>query len=170
MVIKNNIFNVKLSPAKPNITAITKSLLQSTVANLYQWYLNNTSITSATTQTLAITQNGNYAVKIDSTNGCSNLSDPFAASTVGIVGVNNSDNEIKIYPNPASTELYIETSSLEKLTVQLFDMTGKEVLGNINLTQSTNINIQTLSEGMYLVRITDAHSQIINMQKVAVLR
>ena len=159
---------VKASPAKPIITALTKSLLQSTVANSYQWYLNNTSITSATTQTLAITQNGNYSVKIDSTNGCSNLSDPFAASTVGVKEI-IANNEIKIYPNPASTELYIETTSLEKLTVQLFDMTGKEVLGDIYFTHSTNINTQTLSEGIYFVRITDANGAMVKTQKILIL-
>ncbi|MEI6596417.1 MAG: PKD domain-containing protein, partial [Bacteroidota bacterium] len=161
---------VKPSPAKPMVSAITKSLLQSTVDNSYQWYLNNSIISSANNQTLAITTNGNYSVLIDSTNGCSNLSNPFAASSVGVAGINISQNEIKIYPNPAKDELHIETSGNEKFGVQLFDMTGKEVSGNISFINSAIINTQSLSEGIYFVRITDVKGIVFIVQKVVLVR
>jgi hypothetical protein len=164
------IVTVKASPTKPNITAITKSLLQSTVANTYQWYLNNTSITSATNQTLIITSNGSYTVKIDSTNGCSNLSIPFAASTVGIAAINNYDNEINIYPNPTTFELNIQTTSNEKLTAQMFDITGKQVIDNVFFNFSANINTSSLYEGMYFVRITNADGAVVKSQKIVVVR
>jgi len=171
-------FTVKANPAKPSITALSSSLLQSTVANSYQWYLNNAIISSATNQTLAITINGNYSVKIDSTNGCGNLSNPFAAASVGVneVSVNT---EMKIYPNPASDVLNIVQSAIsnlsagqagQQLAVSILDALGKTVLEPITFNNSVTINTSSLSEGMYFVRITDANSVVVKMQKVAVVR
>ena len=160
---------VKANPAKPSIIALTKSLLQSSVANSYQWYLNNSIISSATNQSLAITVNGNYSVKIDTTNDCTNTSNIFTASSVGENEV-YINNEIKIYPNPAHDEFDIETTNIEKLNVQLFDITGKELSETIQFVKSVKFTTEALSEGIYFVRITNSNSKIIKTQKVAVVR
>ena len=165
------VVTVKSSPAKPMVSAITNSLLQSTVANSYQWYLNNSIISSATNQTLAITTNGNYSVLIDSTNGCSNLSNPFAASSVGIVGLNISQNEIKIYPNPATQELFISFLSPQNtntILIEVIDIKGSKLMSfneTIQTGKPLSIDINDLAEGMYFVMVNNKAYKFVKTDK-----
>ena len=165
------VVTVNSSPAKPVISAITKSLLQSTTATSYQWYLNNSIISSATNQTLAITQNGNYSVLIDSTNGCSNLSNSFAASTVGIEGINISQNEIKIYPNPATQELFISFLSPQNtntILIEVIDIKGSKLMSfneTIQIVKPLSIDINELAEGMYFVMVNNKAYKFVKTDK-----
>ena len=145
--------------------------MQSTTANSYQWYLNSSIISSAINRTLAISTNGNYSVKIDSTNGCENTSNLFAASSVGVNEISE-NTEIKIYPNPANDELNIVQSAMsnQQLAVSILDALGKTIIASITFNNSATINTSSLSEGMYFVRITDANGVVVKMQKVAVVR
>jgi PKD repeat protein len=150
------VITVKANPAKPIVSAITKSLLQSTLANSYQWFLNNNVLTNATNQTLTITQNGNYTVKIDTSNGCTSISNPFAASSVGMNEL-AVDNEIKIYPNPATNELYINASSLQngrEICIEVFDLKASKLISVYENTNSViKIDISKINAGMYFVLI-----------------
>ena len=161
--------NVKANPIQPIISAVSNSQLESTTANAYQWYKDGNMLNGASYQTLMLTSNGSYTVKIDSSNLCSNLSNPFIASSVGVNEM-VSEKVIKIYPNPAINELHIVTQGSEKLSVQLFDFTGKEASERIVFSHSTDINTQLLSEGMYFVKISDANGAVVKTEQVFMKR
>lgn len=76
-------------------------------------------------------------------------------------------NLYKVYPNPASNILAIETNEQEQFLVELFDMTNKKVLEASN---SKEINIQDLNKGLYFVRITNKKGAILLLQKLVVLK
>ncbi len=88
------------------------------------------------------------------------------------VGINEIylESNVSFYPNPATNELHIERTGTEKLTAQVFDITGKQILENILFTSSSTINTSSLHEGMYFIRITDADGIVVKTQKVAVVR
>jgi polyhydroxybutyrate depolymerase len=69
-----------------------------------------------------------------------------------------------IYPNPASNSV---TIGIENANVSIFDITGKLVL-NISDSNNQTIDISTLSEGMYIVKINDNGK--ISEQKLQVVR
>ena len=54
----------------------------------------------------------------------------------------NNQLQAKVYPNPASKDVWIEIGSLnnEKLTIIFNDMTGKQVLIQINISNEANKN------------------------------
>ncbi|HXB42310.1 MAG TPA: FG-GAP-like repeat-containing protein [Bacteroidia bacterium] len=79
-------------------------------------------------------------------------------SPVGISRL-SSNQEIFVYPNPASNQITIQNDLAEKQIVQIFDMNGKNVL-NQNINTTTNINISTLSDGVYEVRIKLSNGNI----------
>jgi len=55
-----------------------------------------------------------------------------------------------IYPNPVSTNLYIQiTNELEFISVSLFDYLGKSVLKSTK----TMLDVSSLSEGMYFLKV-----------------
>ena len=64
------------------------------------------------------------------------------------------DKDIKIYPNPAINEIYIESNELPVLNWRITDASGKLVLKNesgFSRSQQFNINIKSLSSGIYTV-------------------
>jgi hypothetical protein len=80
------------------------------------------------------------------------------------------NQSISIYPNPANTEVHIQTSSSEKLLVQLYDITGKQVTQVVSFTSSITINLNDVSEGLYFVRISNSNNQIIQTQKLSLVK
>ncbi len=60
---------------------------------------------------------------------------------------------LKMYPNPAKNNLFIETALNSDINVAIIDVLGKEV---INSKVSNNaVNISGLTPGMYIVKITE---------------
>jgi hypothetical protein len=69
-------------------------------------------------------------------------------------GINNIfENSILIYPNPAETEIFIETK-IEIERVELLDVTGRILIDDGQSKMKKSINISLLPSGVYLVRIT----------------
>ncbi|MFI5222546.1 MAG: T9SS type A sorting domain-containing protein, partial [Bacteroidia bacterium] len=72
--------------------------------------------------------------------------------------------------NPGENEINIQTNSLDKFSVQLFDITGNTVTSNYSFTSTATINVSSLSQGIYFLRITDAKGGLVKIQKVAVMK
>ncbi|EMQ95315.1 hypothetical protein D778_02837 [Xanthomarina gelatinilytica] len=68
------------------------------------------------------------------------------------LGVNNNEvSAFSVYPNPASNHVVV-SSNMEKATVEVYDMTGKQVLNkNLNLGENS-MDVSALSSGVYLAR------------------
>ncbi|HTA61363.1 MAG TPA: PKD domain-containing protein [Bacteroidia bacterium] len=64
----------------------------------------------------------------------------------------NSNVDISIYPNPNNGNFVIETTSTEKQTIQIIDVTGKLVLQQI-INGKAIIDASSLDNGIYLVQI-----------------
>jgi hypothetical protein len=67
------------------------------------------------------------------------------SGTLGIDDISIAD-QIKIYPNPAQSELNIS----EPANVQIFNILGQKV---IELKEVSQINIATLTEGLYIIEL-----------------
>jgi gliding motility-associated-like protein len=77
------------NPVQPEVSgnnfvcAGDTGLLSSTLAATYQWIRNGSQIAGATNPILAITQGGNYQVRISDANGCTSVSNIFNVQSVG---------------------------------------------------------------------------------------
>jgi hypothetical protein len=121
----------------------------------YQWIncANNSPIAGATAQSYTPTSSGNYAV-IVSYMGCSDTS---ACTNVIPASVNSlpEATEFNVYPNPAHTEVYIE-SAVTKGVYKVTDHLGRVVLqGNIN-GNKTVVPLRDIAPGVYLLSIDDS--------------
>jgi hypothetical protein len=82
--------------------------------------------------------------------------------------INN--NQIKVYPNPASTHFYIEFN--KELVQQYKSIELENILGNIILKTSSigqekiELGIQNYSDGMYQIKIKDKNQDIIFISKL----
>jgi hypothetical protein len=120
----------------------------------YQWIncSNNAPIAGATAQAYTPTASGSYAV-IVSYMGCSDTSactNVIPASVGSLPGA----AEFNVYPNPAHTEVYIE-SAVTKGSYKITDQLGREVLqGSINGNKTT-VSLRDVAAGVYLLSIDE---------------
>ena len=105
---------------------------------------------------------GNYTVwlKTYSSGGCSDsvyeniFVDSICAVKLGIKAKLNKASDIKLYPNPASTSLTIESSANLIQSITVFDATGKQVYQSENLkAQNQSVPVNNLPSGIYIVKI-----------------
>ena len=96
-------------------------------------------------------QNGTYTVQVRDANGClTEVTFEILNSTVATHFL--SDEEVKVYPNPAINKLYIQKSNdlnIELISIETVD--GK-VLKQLPFAGS--IDISSLTKGVYLIRLT----------------
>tara|TARA_R110002124_G_scaffold5301_1_gene33021 strand:+ start:32856 stop:35453 length:2598 start_codon:yes stop_codon:yes gene_type:complete len=61
-------------------------------------------------------------------------------------------NRILLYPNPANTFLYLDSSATVK-SYEIFDLLGQKILSNPNVSNGTAIDISELNVGNYFIKI-----------------
>lgn len=65
--------------------------------------------------------------------------------------------KVTLYPNPGSSELNFESESAI-IKVSVYDLSGKLIQSNSDIN-ITNINVDFLNDGMYLIEITNEENQ-----------
>ena len=75
---------------------------------------------------------------------------------VGLTDLASKPNTIKVYPNPSSTEITIETSSISSQNhLSIMSLSGQQLF-NRQITESkTVIDISNLTSGVYILRLTN---------------
>lgn len=68
-------------------------------------------------------------------------------------------NDVKMYPNPVKNTLYFDLNSQEKTIIEVYSVLGKKVISK-TLIGSNYINTTNLSQGIYIVRITQGNKTI----------
>lgn len=125
----------------------------------FNWYYEGMLISSATDLLLCTEAAGLYSLEIiDNTTGCGvemmieGSYDPNLDCTTSLDEL-NTEKEWRVYPNPFSSELNIE-SNLNKQTVfYLFDVLGRAVYSEQLESSNRRINIENLTNGMYLYKV-----------------
>lgn len=149
LVEQNDTVNTQLSTNDPSI-----SLNDST--SMYQWYDCNadTIINGETSHTFTATANGNYAAIItDSLSGCIDTTSCVNITTVGIKKTTSPALKLKIFPNPTSGKLFVESE--EENPFRIVNQLGKVVMEGSLKKGSQTINLHKLSSGIYFFTTTN---------------
>ena len=73
-----------------------------------------------------------------------------------IISVNETlFNDIQVYPNPASTQLTIDTGSNwnNVSAIELYDLSGRRVWSERVNARTTLVNLSNFSEGIYILKL-----------------
>ena len=138
----------------------------------YQWYQGNTLLTGDTLRTFTATQNGVYTLHYTDARGCSAVSNSVTITGVGINEINPS--EYRIYPNPASELIQLDLSRMDQATLNelseivVYDLLGEKIK-SLPISQ-TNISVKDLSNGTYLIGVTDKNQSRKILGKFNVLK
>jgi hypothetical protein len=132
----------------------------------YQWLDCNNSfalIPGATSQSFTPSTDGDYAVEI-SLNSCTDTS---ACMQVTGIGLNESLNRkrIKIYPNPLTTNLFVELDTKEDIKVSLISIAGQTIYQEeFRNDEKVKIDLSNFKNGLYILRVdsdTDTFKELI---------
>lgn len=151
----------------PTISLNSDNQLVSSAVTGNQWYLDGNLITGATNQAYHPTQNGTYTVKT-TVNGCtSEFSAGYNFRITGVINLNN-DKYIKLFPNPTNQKIFImwNATDLTSLNIEITSLNGKLMLANKNVSSGSTIDISSLAQGVYMIRIYQAKLKINKTIKV----
>jgi len=135
----------------PTITR-SNNILQTGSFASYQWLRNGADVSSATTQSITITQNGNYSVVVTNANGCSDTSAVLSVTTLGVQDITSACG-VKLYPNPNNGSFILEFADDVVRDVDITDAVGRIVMVSAKVSRQQNFNLEQLATGVYIVRI-----------------
>lgn len=119
-------------------------------SGVYQYLWSGPDDFSSTGSFITAEIPGIYTVWVS--DGCSEWTEDIEVLTVGVD--KNELNPVTLYPNPASDQVFIQSNSQGLLHVEIFNPTGALASSHSIEAEFAAIDIQNLSPGLYICRIT----------------
>jgi hypothetical protein len=128
----------------------------------YEWFRNGITM-GITTPTLNVTKKGVYKVRVTDFNGCVGESNPIEMMDQQLSISTNivTDASIKLYPNPTTGNVIIESPIA--LTVSVKDVLGKTIIAPLETKQ---IDLKNYADGVYLIILNDKDGNLIKQERV----
>jgi hypothetical protein len=140
LLVRDNTAGVSFPYTLPSVIDITTGNNGTSDVNAYYYFFN-------------------WVVDVDPTNTCQSVRSP--ATVYITAGVENqSDLNLKVYPNPAADFVNVEFTTPDngEGMLSVFDMVGKKLydlnLGMINGKVIRSINTSTYAPGIYIIKLT----------------
>lgn len=115
-------------------------------------------------------------LSVDATVGSKSLTDYIlkilsTGSPSAALEINDGQNKVKVYPNPASEMLRIDSgkNSFNNLNLNIFNLEGKIIFTQAILRNNQKIDIQRLNRGLYIYELKNDGLSVAN-GKFSVLR
>lgn len=90
-------------------------------------------------------------------------------NTVSIPQFSQLNSQFIIYPNPATSKLFIQDLiNKGSLTINMTNLLGQEVLSERLINHQTELDISQLKNGVYLIRIYDENKLINHSEKIII--
>lgn len=115
----------------------------------------NTNQSSYTWNETTYTQSGDYTQTLQTVHGCDSVVTLHLTITVGVSEYGYGETFV-LYPNPTRNQLYVQCSRNEEETdmhIQLMDIYGKRLLTLPVVDETTQIDMSSLSDGVYFVQL-----------------
>lgn len=147
--------NITATTPKPNgICAGETVNLTAQGAVTYTWN-SNSGIFAGSSIEVSPEITTNYMITATDANGCISLGNiqQKVDACVGITELGAVSDELSVYPNPANSQITVELNNGAEKTVELFDLTGRVVLSGTTNNDKINLNIESLQNGVYFVKV-----------------
>lgn len=142
-----------------SISVVNDVTLAATPSGMnYQWIncASGTDVPNGSNANFTAIENGSYAVIVTSAQGCSDQSDCEVIDAVGLDQI--AAIEMSVNPNPTAGDLTINMPTELTAQAQVFDAQGKLVLDASNVSNGSVLNLQNMTTGVYMIRITASNS------------
>ena len=119
----------------------------------YQWYRNDSLVTGVTEAGLKVAFTGSYVAEVtDTLTGCVGYSDSVFVTITNVENLAKHEG-YRFFPNPVRGVLTVKFHSSTNGTAELRTMQGKVVARKMTNSDLILIDTQTLSKGVYLLKI-----------------
>lgn len=136
------------------------------VFDTYSW---NTGVVTDSITIGPILNPGVITYTVDVTSGLCNSTASITITFENCTGIEEAKNHsLNAFPNPASDNFTIKTDFTENFELKIYDNQGKVVMVQRLTGIAENIDVSRLSEGMYVVVISDKNRVV--RKKVQILR
>lgn len=112
-----------------------------------------------------VESNTDYSVYVTTVDNAGNESEKSEVLTfhVGNINVNEiTTTSVSLYPNPASSVVYIQTELAGEATANIVDLTGRLVKSvNISDMQNASVNVENINTGVYFFMIQQENTIIV---------
>lgn len=130
----------------------------------YSWTFEGGTPNTSTEENPVVVYNtsGTYDVTLSAINSAgqgTELKSNYITVTPNTSNIISDKNNIKVYPNPASSQIVVEAQNIEKITV--IDITGKVILSIDKKSDKEVIDISHLKKANYLLKIKTADLETI---------
>ena len=125
--------------------------LFSSAATGNQWYDATGAIVGATDSFYVVSQAGAYYVVVNQGSCTSNNSNVINWTSIQTLA---NQGYFKLYPNPTRHRLNIEAPQ-QDFSIEILDATGRSVYQQHTSNKQLQIDLQSLSSGMYLVKLVN---------------
>lgn len=158
-------------PPSPSVFRDTSGFLTSNYITGNQWYKNGIAIPGATDFKFKPTENAQYTVTTVQ-NGCTSQKGTSYFYLVTDI-VNLEDNQfIKVTPNPFSSNVYLHFFLIKHntLNIDVLDFaTGRPIANRVKQPTGSNLNLQSLSTGVYIIKVYSSDMKFVHMFKIVKL-
>jgi hypothetical protein len=122
---------------------------------MYQWFQGASAIAGETGLNYVATTSGNFKCRVTkAATGCVKMSTPIPVNVTCKEG-EFVENNIQVYPNPASTVITIATQNNNEKIIHLIDALGSVIATQITTENVLQMNIEQLPAGVYFVQIVE---------------
>jgi len=143
-----------------NITPYVLDTGLDTFNHNFEWYLNNTLIVGANSNSYTASVEGEYSVFVTSiVTDCSNFANAFVAETTLI---NDDVTDLVMYPNPAFDSFSFNNIN-KVMSVQISNQMGQTVLYKDLNTKTGTIDLSDLNVGIYNI-VFETENGIVNQR------
>jgi hypothetical protein len=157
-----------LSAVIDMVVVAKDSLGNFTVLNSVQQansYVVNVNVTSSYQEFTAIIYRHDYNIFNQASENYVLRVQNFAAA----LSAGNALQEIKLYPNPASGLVNIETASFTGVEIHIMDIMGKDIYTSIFDSDKQEINTSGFSDGIYFVTLKQ-NDQMLFSQRIIIIK
>jgi hypothetical protein len=95
-----------------------------------------------------------------------------AQSARSIPSTNVSDRIIKLYPNPATTNITFDLQKdyVKGLSIQIYSFLGKKMYEGQNVPSKVTLDLTEFNRGLYMYHLIDVSGKVIESGKFQVTR
>jgi hypothetical protein len=109
---------------------------------------------------------GVYTVTVTDANGCTSSYDINWTSTNEL----SQNYRINVFPNPANNVINFDMDNANARSIQVYDMTGK-LITSVDVRNSfVSVDLSSLSEGLYIYKISDINGTTIKTDKFSIIK
>ena len=110
---------------------------------------------------------GDYVFIVTDANGCTISDTVNVGLNIGIQDI-ESNLSVKVYPNPAVNMINFEITGVDRVTLYVFDFTGRQVKEMVINEVLTEINTNDLNNGMYFYQLISTKSEKLSSGKFVI--